>query len=236
MKSSITAKKNWEKFYALEKFYKKQQRFPPLPNPYVDKIQPILHTGYLMFIRNKFLFKGIKSSFKDKNLHASYSLLKAYWENSITFGYYVINITQYLGVGDKESAFKLSRKMALGGRGFVTEKMARDKGKTLKDFTLPRITKMMNAVDNEWKTKLKIDESITKDLYYSIIAEGGHTTYISLWISGRKLADGSGLADVKKSWSKKEESEILNLVIMASEIFQIYWNKFENIRKTNQTA
>ncbi len=236
MKKVITVKKNWEEFFQTEKFYKNQKQFPSLPEPYTDRIQPILHTGYLMFIRNKFLHKAIASSFKEKNLYASYALLKAYWENTIAFGYYVIHIKQYLESNNTELAFRLSRKMALGGRGFVTVKMATSKGKKLKDFTIPSITKMMNSVDNEWKTKMKIKDSITKELYDSIIAEGGHTTYVGLWISGRKLPDGSGLADVKKSWSKWEESSILKLVVMASKILQLYWKRFlevqENYPKT----
>jgi len=236
VKRKIIIKVNWQEFYEFDKLYKKQQQFPPLPNPYTDKIQPISHTGYLMFVRNKFLFRGIKASFKNKNLYASYALLKSYWENSIAFGYYIINISQHLKSGNKEYAFKLSRKMALGGRGFVTERMARNKGKTLKDFTLPSIATMMNAIDNVLKTKLKITDSISKELYRSMVAEGGHTTYIGLFICGRMLPNGSGLADIKKSWSKWEESQILNLVVMASKIFQIFWNRFENIRKNYQVT
>jgi len=229
MKKKLTDKDNWEQIAKSKRLYLEQKQFPALPNPYENRIQPIMHTGYLIFIRSKFIYLGLIESLEKKNLYAALSLLKSYWEDVAAFGYYHLTVSQLLKEGKKQKAFVISRKMALGGRGFLTEKMIKKKGHTMEDFKLPSIYTMMDKVDKDWKKNSKKNISILRELYHAVVAEGGHTTYLGLWISGKWLLNKSMLADLKKSWTKEENSSILNLAAMSSLIFFYYWDKFQEL-------
>ena len=212
MTKKFSDKDNWQKLQEYKIRYQKQKSFPPLPLLYESRVQPIKHTGYLMFIRSKFIYLAFIESLEKKNLYAAYTLLKSYWEDLATFGFYCIKVSRLLDSNEELKAFELSRKMALGGRGFLTEEMVLKKGHTMKDFQIPRISEMMRIVDADLKNSLKTQDSILGDMYHQQIAEGGHTTYIGLWIAGRRKRDGSGIADIKRSWNKEENSSILNLL------------------------
>lgn len=232
MRRKITVKYNLEKFQEYENRFLKTKQFPASSPDYTNYIVPIMHTGYLMFVRSKFLFLGIKESLVQKNLYATFVLAKAYWEHIATFGYYYLQVKNFLDMQDMKAAFDLSHKMAMGGRGFVTEKMAKEKGRELKDFIIPRISSMIKIVDTDIQKKLGNQEPILESLYFSELAEGGHTTFIGLSIALRKLKNGFFLADLKKSWNKKDESGLLNLMAMASTIFFFYWDKFVTLQET----
>ena len=230
MKKKFSDKDNWRNLQNYKSRYLKQRKFPPLPVPYESRIQPIKHTAYLMFIRSKFIYLAFVESLEKKNLYAAYSLLKSYWEDLATFGFYFLRISNLLEEGDEQKAFELSRKMALGGRGFLTEEMVLKKGHKMKDFQIPRISEMIRIVDADLKRNLKKDEFILGDLYHQQVAEGGHTTYIGLWIAGRRKVDGSGIADINRSWNREENSSILNLGAMATILFFYYWDKFQELK------
>lgn len=232
MKKRISNKILWEELKKHKKSFLKQKQFPALTNPYYKRIQPIMFAGNLMFIRSKFLFLGLIKSIEDKNLFVTYSLLKSYWENVATFGYYYLTISTLLKDDKEEEAFVISRKMGLGGRGFLTKKMVEAKGQTLEDYKIPRISKMMELVDEDWRKTLGDDSSLFKEEYDKNIAEGGHTTYSGLvfawkWLPGRK----SVLPDVGKAWDTKEKSPILNLISLSSIVFFYYWRKFQELDK-----
>lgn len=210
---------------SFEKRYLKRKQFPPFTRPYTSRMMPIMHTSYLMFIRNKFLFLGLLKSIEAKNLYVSYVVLKAYWENTATFGYYYLIISKLLSEDQEEEAFQIARKMGLGGRGFLTEEMARKKGHTLEEFTIPSISKMMNIVDGDWKKVLGHDSSLFKQAYDEYLAEGGHTTYTGLNVSTRWLPDKSQLPDVKKSWDSREYFPLLNYLSLSTKVFFNYWEK-----------
>lgn len=229
MKKKFSTKDDWKEIQDYKSRYLKQKSFSPLPIPYESRMQPIRHTAYLMYIRSKFIYLAFVESLEKKNLYASYSLLKSYWEDLATLGFYYLEISKLLGAGDEQKAFELSRKMALGGRGFLTEEMVLKKGHTMKDFQIPRISEMIRVVDADLKRNLKKDESILGDLYHQQVAEGGHTTYIGLWIAGRRKVDGSGVADINRSWNIEESKSILNLGAMAAILFFYYWNKFQEL-------
>ena len=179
----ISDKQNWETVKEKREKFLKQKQFPALKNPYSDRMDPIMHTGYLMFIRSKFLFLGLIENIEERNLYVSYAILKSFWENVTAFGYYYLRISSLLEKNNKEEAFSLSKKMGLGGRKFLTEEMVQKKGDTLEDYTTPNVLTMMEKVDEDWKRVLGID-SLFKELYETQIAEGGHTTYIGLSIAG----------------------------------------------------
>jgi len=221
-------KQYWEELNVYKKRFLRQKQFPTLPYPYENRMQPIMHTGYFIFIRNKFIYLGLIKSMEDKNLYAAWSLLKSYWENVATFAYYYIEITELLKRDKIQEAFKLSRKMALGGRKFLTKEMVEKKGHTLADFFVPNISTMLNRIDEEWKKST--GESLAfREFYDTLIAEGGHTTFLGLNIAGKILPNGSQLPNVKKSWSKDDNSSILNFTSMSSLIFFYYWGKFIKI-------
>jgi len=230
MKKKFTDKDNWEKLQEYKNRYLKQKKFPPLPTPYESRMQPIRHTAYLIFIRSKFIYLALIESLEKKNLYAAYSLLKSYWEDLTTFGFYFLRISSLLKANDEQKAFELSRKMALGGRGFLTEEMVLKKGYKMKDFKIPRISKMIRIVDADLKRNLRKDVSILGDLYHQQVAESGHTTYLGLWIAGRQKADKSGVADINRSWNKEKNSNILNLGAMATILFFYYWDKFQKLK------
>lgn len=231
MKKKISNKDNWLKLQECKTRYLKEKKFPTLPMPYESRMQPIMHTGYLMFIRSKFIYLAFLDTLEQKNLYAAYSLLKSYWEDLATFGFYYLKISRFLEVKDDQKAFELSRKMALGGRGFLTEDMVLRKGHEVKDFQIERIAEMIRTVDADLKRYLKTEDSILADMYHQQIAEGGHTTYIGLWISGGRKKDGSGIADVNRSWNRQENSSILNLGAMATILYFYYWEKFKGLKK-----
>ncbi len=230
MKKKFSDKDNWQKLQEYKTRYLKQQKFPPLPVPYESRIQPIMHTGYLMFIRSKFIYLAFIESLETKNLYAAYSLLKSYWEDLATFGYYHIKISRLLESKNEQKAFELSRKMALGGRGFITEEMVLKKGHEMKDFRIERVSEMIRTVDADLKRNLKTEDSILGDMYHQQVAEGGHTTFIGLWIASRQKADGSGIADICRSWNRQENSNMLNLGAMAAILYFHYWGKFNEIK------
>jgi hypothetical protein len=230
MKKKFSDKDNWQKLQECKIRYLEQKKFPPLPMPYESRVQPIKHTGYLMFIRSKFIYLAFIESLEKKNLYAAYSLLKSYWEDLATFGFYYIKISRLLEANDEQKAFELSRKMALGGRGFLTEEMVLKKGREMKDFQIPRISEMIRTVDADLKRNLKTEDSILGDMYHQQVAEGGHTTYIGLWIAGKRKVDGSGIADINRSWNREENSSILNLGVMAAILFFHYWSKFDELK------
>ena len=120
--------------------------------------------------------------------------------------------------------------MALGGRGFLTEKMVKKRGRTMEDFKTPNVYTMMDKVDKDWKKNLKKDISILRELYHAQVAEAGHTTFSGLWIAGKWLPNKSLLPDLKRSWEKKENSLILNLTAMSSSIFFYYWDRFQKLK------
>jgi len=188
-----------------------------------------MHTGYLIFIRSKFIYLGLIESLEKKNLYAAYSLLKSYWEDVAAFGYYHLTVSQLLKEGKKQKAFVISKKMALGGRGFLTEKMVKKVGHTMEDFKLPSIYTMMDKVDKDWKKKLKENTSTLRKLYHTLVAEEGHTTFLGLRIAGKRLPNKSEVADLKRSWTKEENSSILNLAAMSSSIFFHYWDRFQEL-------
>lgn len=226
-------KDNWKSLLDCKGRYLKQKAFPPLPMPYESRMQPIKHTAHLMFIRSKFIYLAFIETLEKKNLYAAYSLLKSYWEDLATFGFYFLKIRGLIDVGNEQKAFELSRKMALGGRGFLTEEMALKKGHKMKDFQVPRISEMIRIVDADLKRGLNKNASMLGDLYHQQVAEGGHTTYIGLWIAGRKKVDGSGIADKNRSWNRLENSSILNLGAMAAILFFYYWDKFQDIKSAH---
>jgi hypothetical protein len=221
-------KKYWEELKEHKREYTTQEQFPAFPNPYVSRMQPILHTGYLMFIRNKFLYLALLDSLESRNLYAAWSLLKSYWENVATFAYYYIEISELFEKGEMETAFEISRKMALGGRKFLTKKMVKNIGRTPDDFYLPSISTMLNKTDEDWEKSMGKSLGF-KELYDTQIAEGGHTTFMGLSISGKWLPDRSLLPKVKKSWTKDDNKAILNLTSMSSLVFFYYWNKYLKI-------
>lgn len=223
----ITIKSYWVELKKFEKRFLKEKQFPSLPNPYENRLQPIMHTGYLIFIRAKFLYLGLLKSLQDRNLYAAYSILKSYWENIAAFGYYHLMVSKLTKNGYEEKAFSLARKMGLGGRGFLTEEMVKEKGHEIEDFLLPNIYTMMDKVDEDWKKILKTDDAMLRDFYNSEIAEGGHTTFIGLSIAGKWLPDKSMLPDLKKSWAKGDNVSILNFADMGTRIFFYYWEKFK---------
>ena len=225
----ISDKQNWETVKEKREKFLKQKQFPALKNPYSDRMDPIMHTGYLMFIRSKFLFLGLIENIEERNLYVSYAILKSFWENVTAFGYYYLRISSLLEKNNKEEAFSLSKKMGLGGRKFLTEEMVQKKGDTLEDYTTPNVLTMMEKVDEDWKRVLGID-SLFKELYETQIAEGGHTTYIGLSIAGRWLPDKSLLPDLKRSWTREERSSLLNLAALSSTVFHYYWEKFYKLK------
>jgi len=231
MRRKITNKHNWETIYKYEKRFLKQKPFPPLPRTYENKMQPILHTGYLMFIRSKFLFLGMIKSLKEKNEYTFYSLAKSYWENIAAFGYYYLRVSDFLTAGQKEEAFKLARQMGLGGRKFPTEEIVKKTGRKIEEYTLPNIYTMMDKVDKDMRKRSGNEGSILREIYDEQIAEGGHTTYTGLAIA-RKWSNDKRVqfADLKKGWVKEDKSSLLNLAAMSSLIFFIYWDKFEELR------
>lgn len=230
----ISNKIQWELLNKYKNQYIKQHQFPSFPRPYKDRMIPIMHGGYLMFIRNKYLFLGLINNLEEKNLYAAYAVLKSYWENVATFGYYYLKNSEYLMDNNKEEAFKFSRKMALGGRGFLTKEMVEKEGHTMKDFIVPRISEMMKYVDNNWKKELNSDISLLKELYDQQIAEGGHTTFLGLDIANRWLSDGSQLPDIKKSYDLEELSSLLNLSVLSTSVFFQYWNEFQKLNLNNK--
>src|SRR5918999_3782171 len=96
MKRKVTYKENWLTIQKYKKRFLKQKQFPALLNPYEDRMEPVLHTGYLIFIRGKFLFLGILKSIEDRNMYVFYSLLKSYWENVAALGYYYSRVSLLL--------------------------------------------------------------------------------------------------------------------------------------------
>jgi len=203
-----------------------------MPRPYENRMQPILHTGYLMFIRGKFLFQGLIASLEEKNEYTFYAIIKSYWEHVAAFGYYYLRISALLNAGQEEEAFLLAAKMGLGGRGFPTEEMIRNKGQNTEDYKLPNIYTMMDAVDKDFEKHLKQKGSMMRELYDEQIAEGGHTTYTGLTIATKWAPDRlSQLPDLKKSWESKDKASLVNLAAMSSTIFFFYWEKFEQFRK-----
>ena len=122
--------------------------------------------------------------------------------------------------------------MGLGGRGFLTKEMVEAKGQTLEDYKIPRISRMMELVDQDWRKTLGENSSLFKEEYDKNIAESGHTTYSGLvlawkWLPGKK----SVIPDVKKSWDRKEKSPLLNLISLSSIVFFYYWRKFQDLDK-----
>lgn len=230
MKKRITNKSNWQILRSYEVQFRKQKAFPALPKSYNNRIQPIMHVGYLMFIRSKFLYLALIKSMEEKNLYAAYSLLKSYWENVAAFGYYYIKISQLIKDNKVEDAFLLAKKMGLGGRGFVTEEMVKKKNQKIEDYTLCNILTMMDTVDKDFKRQLGKDMALFRDFYDREIAEGGHTTYVGLIIAGKWLRDGSLLPDVKKSWRMLDYGSILNFIATSSIVFYYYWDKFLKLK------
>lgn len=226
MKKRISIKLLRKELDEFKKRYLKRKQFPSFPRPYISRMQPIMHTGYLMFIRNKFLFLGLLKSIEERNLYVSYSILKSYWENVASCGYYYLMISGFLKEGKEEEAFQVSMKMGLGGRGFLKKEMVQKWGDTLEDFTIPSISKMMNIVDGDWKKTLGPDSSLFKGMYDEHIAESGHTTYTGLIIAGKWLPNRSQLPDVRKSWDRREHLPLLNLVSLSSIVFFYYWEKY----------
>jgi len=229
MSKENTDRNNIEKLQEYKDRYLKQKKFPSLPIPYKSRIQPIKHTAYLIFIRSKFIYLAFIESLEQRNLYAAYSLLKSYWEDLTTFGFYYLKISSLLEANDEQKAFELSRKMALGGRGFLTKEMVLKKGRQVQDFQIPRISEMMRIVDADLRRNLNKDVSILGDIYFRQVAESGHTTYLGLWIASRQKVDKSGVADINRSWNKEENSNILNLGAMAGILFFYYWDKFQEL-------
>ena len=213
--------------------YISEEKFPALPQEYENRLQVVMHTGYLLFIRNKFLFLGFIKSIEDKNLYVSYAILKSYWENVTAFGYYCIKEEELIQKGETKKAFELSRKMGLGGRGFLTEEMVNNKGRIMDDFKTPHIYTMMDFVDSDVKKIFDIS-SLFRELYDQQIAEGGHTTYVGLSIAGRWTKDKNALIpDINKSWDRFESASLLNLAALSSNIFFYYWDKFKKLEEIN---
>jgi hypothetical protein len=231
MKKKITTKQNWEQILKYKMRFLEQKTFPSLPRPYEKRIQPILHTGRLIFIRNKFLFLGLLRSFEEKDMYLLFSLLKSYWENVAAFGYYYIRISNLLATDNEEKAFELSGKIGLGGRKFPTAEMASKSGHSIEDFTLPNIITMMDVVDKDLQKRSKMDGSVLRTVYDEVIAEGGHTTYTGLIIASKWSPDKkSQLPDLDKKWQKEDKSYLINLFAMSTLIFFVYWDKFEEIK------
>jgi len=227
----ITPKQNRKAVEDFEKRFRSEKRFPSLSVDHKDMMLPIMHTGYLMFIRSKFLFLGILKSFDDRNLFVSYSVIKSYWENVTAFGYYIIKIEKMIKEDRISEAFGLARKMGLGGRGFLTEEMVKKRGRTIEDFKIPNIYTMMELVDMDFQKLLKSKDSMFRELYDWQIAEGGHTTYIGLSIAGSWNREGTELRpDLKRSWNRFEYNSLLNLTALASQVFFIYWDKFKKLK------
>jgi|GEM_PF-5402263 len=230
IKKRITDKQNLELIVEYKNRFLKQKAFPPLPRPYKHKLQPILHTGRLMFIRGKYLFLGTAESFEDKNMYVLYSLLKSYWENVGAFGYYYIKMSNYLDAGKKEDAFYLAGNMALGERKFPTEEMIKKAGHKIEVFTLPNILTMIDLVDKDMKKRSKNEGAILREAYDEVVTEEGHTTFTGLMIASKWAPDGnSQLPDLKKKWKKEDKSYLLNLFAMSSLLFFFYWDQFAKL-------
>lgn len=226
----ITPKQNKKAIKGFEKQFRSEKSFPSLSVDHKDMMLPIKHTGYLMFIRSKFLFLGILKSFEDRNLFVTYSVIKSYWENVTAFGYYTIKIEKMIKEDRLSEAFNLAKKIGLGGRGFLTEEMVMKKGRSMEDFKIPNIYTMMELVDKDFQKILGIEDSMFRDLYDWQIAEGGHTTFIGLNISGKWSKEGNKLLpDTKRSWNRFEYNSLLNLTALASQVFFIYWAKFKKL-------
>ncbi len=230
MTKKFNDKDNWKKLNEYEKKFLTQKQFPSFPSPYKDRMQPIMHVGYQIFIRNKFIYLGLIRSLKEKDLFVAYSLLKSYWENVAVFGYYFLTVSQLLKDGNKEKAFAVSKKMGLGGRGFPTEEMIKKKGHKVEDYKLPNIYTMMDRVDKDWKKILKDDDPMFRTIYDEQIAEGGHTTFTGLQISGKRLPDKSLLPDLEKSWDDEDGSSLLNLTALSTIVFYYYWDRFQKLK------
>jgi len=230
----VTPKQNRKAIDSFEKQFRSEKSFPSLSVDHQDMMLPIMHTGYLMFIRSKFLFLGILKSFEDRNLFVTYSVIKSYWENVTAFGYYIIKIEKMIKEDRLQEAFGLARKIGLGGRGFVTEEMVIKKGRTIEDFTIPNIYTMMELVDKDFQKILGTKDSMFRELYDWQIAEGGHTTFIGLSMAGRWNKAGTELfPDPKRSWDRFEYNSLLNLTALASQVFFIYWAKFRKLGESN---
>lgn len=228
----ITPKQNKESVGEYAKRFVSETMFPPLSIDHQDMMLPIMHTGYLMFIRSKFLFLGILRSFEDRNLYVSYSVIKSYWENVTAFGYYFIKIEKMIKEDRLSEAFSLARKIGLGGRGFLTDEMVKKRGRKLEDYKIPNIYTMMELVDTDFQKKLGVKDSIFRELYDWQIAEGGHTTYIGLSIAGKWNKKGTELhPDINRSWNRFEYNSLLNLTVLASQVFFIYWDNFKKLDK-----
>lgn len=225
-----TNKSKWETILKYKKRFLRQKPFPALPMQYESRMQPILHTGHLMFIRSKFLFLGVVASLEEKNEYTFYALIKSYWENVAAFGYYYLRIADLLEKGLEEEAFSLAGKMSLGGRKYPTEEMIKKVGRQVEEYTLPNVYTMMDKVDKDMKKRSKIQGAILRDLYDEQIAEGGHTTYTGLiiaakWTKGRNAQ----IPDVNKKWDSEDKKSLINLAAMSSVIFFMYWEKFEEL-------
>jgi hypothetical protein len=232
MKRRITIRRNWSSVKKYEKLFKKRRQFPVLPRDYEKRIQPILHVGYLMFIRGKFLYLGMVKSLEEKNMYVYYSILKSFWEHVAACGYYYTKVLKLLEREEEEEAFLLALKMGLGGRGFPTDDMIKERGQEINNYKLPHIYTMMDYVDDDFKKKLRENDAILRDLYVSQIAEGGHTTYTGLVIAAKWTKDReSQIPDVNKKWNSDDKSSLINLAAMSGLIFFSYWNKFEEETK-----
>jgi hypothetical protein len=185
-----------------------------------------------MFVRAKYLFSGIQNEFEKKNMYSLYPVLKAYWEHVAAFGYFYLKIKELIENSKEDEAFALAKKMGLGGRGFPTPKMIKEKGYEVDDYKLPHIYTMIDTVDKNFKEHFGENNSMMRELYDEQIAEGGHTTYIGLSIAAKWSKDGLyQLPDLKKSWESKDKASLINIFAMASLIFFYYWDKFEELEK-----
>lgn len=229
-------KKNKEDLKLLEGKFLSEKVFPPFKGGGIDSADDELihfkHSMHLIFVRAKFLFLGLLTEIEKENAFAAYAILKSFWETVAMAGYFVLNAEELISKKDYKELFNLSRKLAMGGRKFPSEEMVKKKGLLREEITHPNLLTMMEKIDKEWDKLFKkqgLGKSTFREEYDNFIAEAGHPTYLGMQISGRWLADGSLLPDIKRSWTLEEGKTIINYICLAGTIFFYYWVKFRKL-------
>jgi len=229
-------KQNEKDLKLLENKFLSEKAFPPLKRRGIgsvkDELIPFKHSMHLIFVRAKFLFLGLLTEIEKENAFAAYAILKSFWETVAIVGYFVLNAEELIAKKDYKELFILSRKLVMGGRKFPSEEMVEKKGLLREEITHPNLLTMMEKIDKEWDKLFKkqgLGKSSFREEYDNFIAEAGHPTYLGMQISGRWLADGSLLPDIKRSWTSEEGKIIINYICLSGTIFFYYWVKFRKL-------
>ncbi len=231
-------KELWGETLKMDEKFSSAKSFPSFTlggrNNNLNAVKAYHHLMRLIFLRAKHLHKTLLKMIEEDNSYSSFVLLKAYWETVAMLGYVYISARNYIKNKKYKELLDWTIKHALGGKKFPPDDLVQAEGRTREDFLQTNLLTWMRKMDKDFDKVVGKGKKLSKfkEVYDDFIAEAGHSTFLGLYICEEKLADGSVIPIIDRTYQTNDDLTTLNHTSLASHYLFHYWKRFtEEVEK-----